>query len=60
MEFKKGQRVRDKFKLPKPGDESVTGVITSVKKDEITVTWDNRQVRVFDQKSAEALLVIEP
>ena len=41
--FKDGDRVRDKFKLPKPGDECVTGTVVGTpthRKRRITVRWD--------------------
>lgn len=40
--FKKGDRVRDKFKSPKPGDECVTGTIVSGPSADgsVTVKWD--------------------
>lgn len=40
--MKKGDRVKDKFKVPKPGDECVTGVIVGGpdKEGNVTVKWD--------------------
>lgn len=43
--LKQGDRVRDQFKAPKPGDECVTGTVATNSKaggvDLITVNWDD-------------------
>lgn len=40
--MKRGDRVKDKFKEPKPGDECVTGIIIAGpdKDGNVTVRWD--------------------
>jgi hypothetical protein len=39
--FRDGDRVCDKFKLPKPGDECVTGTIVGAPTHgDVTVKWD--------------------
>ena len=40
MEFTKGDRVRDKFKRPRPGDDSTEGTVTEVTATHVCVTWD--------------------
>ena len=39
--YKRGDRVQDRFKLPKPGAECVTGEVKSVAGDYILVEWDD-------------------
>lgn len=38
--FKKGDRVKDAFKRPKPGDECVTGTVVLVEPGNVRVKWD--------------------
>jgi hypothetical protein len=40
MKFEKGDRVKDRYKRPKPGDESVTGTVISATDDDVLVKWD--------------------
>ena len=59
MTFKAGDRVRDKFKEPKPGDESNEGVVKSVDEDgTITVEWETgwKQENSYTVEQADGLL----
>jgi hypothetical protein len=42
MKFKKGDRVKDKFKKPRPGDELVEGEVILVTDTYTVVKWDAR------------------
>ena len=41
MDLKVGDRVRDRFKLPKAGDECVTGTVSHIDTNGFQVTWDD-------------------
>lgn len=40
MKFKKGDRVKDRYKRPKPGDECVVGTVLTATDDNVLVKWD--------------------
>jgi len=44
--MKRGDLVRDRYKVPKPGDQCVTGKVRSVIGDSATVAWDDGSVTV--------------
>lgn len=60
--MKKGDRVRDKFKLPRPGDESTTGTILKTTTIKVTIEMDSgsvhEKIRIISRKQFEALYEI--
>ncbi len=59
--FKVGQTVRDKFKLPKPGDGSVLGTVSAIHRDgSVTVRWDTGRVAEKTYPPGVADALIEP
>lgn len=54
LRFEKGDRVRDKYKLPKPGGEAVEGVVEKVG-DIIEVRMDDGELRAVPHSTFVAL-----
>ncbi len=54
--MKNGDRVKDKFKLPKPGAECVTGTLQGDPVDgDVTVKWDDGTTRVTNTMTLEVI-----
>ncbi len=59
--FKVGDRVRDRFKLPRPGEgpECCTGKVIRVRLGEVVVKWDDGRQTVDSAEGAAHLYVKE-
>ncbi len=51
----KGDRVRDKFKLPRPGDEAVHGVVEKVSPAFVFIRMDDGKERMVPRGTFVAL-----
>ena len=60
--MKAGDRVRDKFKSPRPGDDSAFGVVVKVGRDTVTIQMDTglpaERARIIPKKQFDVIFVI--
>lgn len=55
--MKNGDRVKDKFKVPKPGDETVTGTVVDAEDnlDVVNVMWDDGRCSLSHTNTLEQI-----
>lgn len=54
-QFTQGCRVKDKMKIPRPGDDIVQGTVTQLTDEEFTVLMDDGRIVSGKRKALEAI-----